>query len=550
MKKTWWKEAVVYQIYPRSFKDSNGDGIGDLRGVIEKLDYLKELGITVIWLCPCYPSPNADNGYDISDYRDIMPEFGTMADFDELLAKAHERGIRIVMDLVVNHSSDEHKWFQESRKSKDNPYRDYYIWRPGKDGHAPNNWGSYFTPSAWEYDDATKEYYLHLFAKKQPDLNWENPKVREEVYSLMRFWLDKGIDGFRMDVINHIKKPAGLPDSPNPATCAEGYTFDPALYANSPGLVDFLSEMKQKVLNRYDLMTVGETVEVTPEIALRYVNETDGALNMVFHFQITGMRDHFSWKAYKEIQRNWIRELSEKGGWNSQYLQNHDQPRCVSVYGNDGAYRLESAKLLGTILHTLPGTPYVYQGEEIGMTNTPFTDIAQFNDINAHFDYDQMLKAGKSPAEALDNLNHYSRDHARTPMQWSDEAQAGFTTGKPWLMINPNYTQINVQAAMQDPNSVYHYYKKLIALRKEHSAMVYGNFEEYLPDSDKVYVYTRSDENETLLVMLNLTDAEQKLAVPVAGAKRVLLSNYEPQAAYEGEVTLRPYEAVILQMEK
>ena len=547
---TWWKEAVVYQVYPRSFKDSNGDGIGDLRGVIQKLDYLKELGISVIWLNPCYPSPNDDNGYDISDYRDIMPEFGTMEDFDTLLEQAHQRGIRIVMDLVVNHTSDEHKWFEESRKSKDNPYRDYYIWRQPRQGKEPNNWGAYFTPSVWEYDSNTGEYYLHMFSKKQPDLNWENPKVRQEVYSLMRFWLDKGIDGFRMDVINLIKKPEGLPDPPNPATCAEGFSYDPELYANNPGLTDFLGEMKEKVLKDYDVMTVGETVEVTPEIALRYVHETQGALNMVFHFQITGMRDHFSWKEYKKVQRSWIHELSSKGGWNSQFFQNHDQARCVSVYGNDKNFRCESAKMLATILHTLPGTPYVYQGEEIGMTNTPFTSIEQYNDINAKFDYSEMLLAGKTPAQALEHLNRYSRDHARTPMQWSAEEQAGFTTGEPWLMVNPNYRQINVEQAMQDPDSVYHYYKKLIALRKNHKAMVYGDFVEYLPDSETIYAYTRSTDEESLLVVINLTEKDQKIESPVQGSKTLLLGNYGECQDDEQEISLRPYEAVIFQLDK
>ncbi len=513
MEHAWWKEAVIYQIYPRSFQDSDGDGVGDLRGIIRRLDYLQQLGVTVIWLNPCYPSPQVDNGYDISDYCAIAPEFGTMADFEELLRELHARGMKLVMDLVVNHTSDQHPWFMQSRSSKDNPYRDYYIWRKGKNGAPPNNWASHFTPSAWEYDAATDEYYLHLFAKEQPDLNWENPKVRQEVHKLMRFWLDKDIDGFRMDVINMIKKPEGLPDSQLPPSTAEGFSFDSDLYANNPGLVDFFREMKTEVLSRYDVMTVGETARVTPEIALQYVGEPERLLSMIFHFQIVELRDQFTWGKFKAIQRKWVNALWGKG-WGSQYLQNHDQARCVSVYGDDGAYREQSAKMLATLLHTLPGTPYVYQGEELGMCNTPFTDISQFNDINAKFDYEEMVAQGKTPQEALAVLNRYSRDHARTPMQWDATPNAGFTTGKPWLMVNPNYPQINAARQMQDEDSVWNYYRALMALRKAHPVMVYGSWTEYEPQREDVYLYTRTLDSERWLVALNLTGAPTKVAVP------------------------------------
>ncbi|NLU52432.1 MAG: alpha-glucosidase [Clostridiaceae bacterium] len=547
MTKKWWKEAVVYQIYPRSFKDSNGDGIGDLRGIIEKLDYLKELGIDVIWLNPCYASPNDDNGYDISDYYQVMPEFGTMEDFDELLAEAHKRGIKIVMDLVVNHSSDEHKWFIESRSSKDNPYRDYYIWRDPRDGKEPNNWGSFFSPSAWEYDEKTGQYYLHLFSKKQPDLNWEHEPLRQEVYKMMNFWFDKGIDGFRMDVINLIKKPIGLPDSKLPHNTAEGYVFDPDLYANNPGLLEFLQEMNRNVMSKYDCMTVGETVNVTPEIALNYVKEENKALNMVFHFEIMEIKENFDLVRFKEIQQKWYDGVMKKGGWNSQYLNNHDQPRQVSIFGNDKEYRLESAKLLGTMLHTLPGTPYIYQGEEIGMTNCQFTSIDEFNDIHARYLYSQMLKKGTSSEEALSWLNNYSREHARTPMHWDNTENAGFTTGKPWLKINPNYHKINVKDALKDPNSVFYHYKKLIALRKANEVMVYGDFHDLTPTHKEIFAYTRSLNGVEWLIALNFTSDNKELDLGRSVEGKVVLSNYPDYLGKGQTLNLRPYEAVIIE---
>ena len=546
MERFWWKEAVIYQIYWRSFQDSNGDGVGDLKGILSRLDYLEKLGVTVIWLNPCYPSPQVDNGYDISDYCGIAPEFGTMEEFDTLLSELHARGMKLVMDLVVNHTSDQHPWFVQSRSSKDNPYRDYYIWRKGKDGAPPNNWGSHFTPSAWEYDEATDEYYLHLFAKEQPDLNWENPKVRREVHKIMRFWLYKGIDGFRMDVINLVKKPEGLPDSKLPPSTKEGFSFDNELYANNPGLVEFFREMKEEVLSRYDVMTVGETARVTPEYALQYVGEPERLLSMVFHFQIVDLRDNFTWGKFKALQRKWTNALWGKG-WASQFLQNHDQPRCVSVYGDDGKYREKSAKMLATLLHTLPGTPYVYQGEELGMCNTPFTDISQYNDINAKFDYDEMLAKGKSPEQALAVLNRYSRDHSRTPMQWDESANAGFTTGKPWLMVNPNYTQINAEKEMQDENSVWNYYRALLALRKEHPVMVYGEWTEYELEREDVYVYTRTLDDERWLVAVNLTGTPTQVTLPgaVNGTLKRVLGSEADLSLKDGVLTLRPWEAVI-----
>lgn len=548
LNKKWWKEAVVYQIYPRSFKDSNGDGIGDLRGVIEKLDYLKDLGIDVIWLNPIYSSPNDDNGYDISDYYSIMSEFGTMEDFDELLDEAHKRGIKIVMDLVVNHTSDEHKWFIESRSSRDNPYRDYYIWRDGKNGKEPNNWAGWFTPSAWEYDEKTGQYYLHLFSKKQPDLNWEHEPVRKAVYEMMHFWFKKGIDGFRMDVINLIKKPAGLPDSKLAPNTPYGYVYDGKLYANNPGLLDFLQEMNRNVLSKYDCMTVGEAVHITPEIAVDYVKEDNKALNMVFHFEVMDLKENFDLVRFKEIQQKWYDGIIPHGGWNSQYLNNHDQPRQVSIYGNDKEYRVLSAKLLGTMIHTLPGTPYVYQGEEIGMTNCEFESIKEYNDIHARFKYDQMVKKGMSEEDALKWLNKYSREHGRTPMQWDDTENAGFSTGKPWLKVNPNYKNINVKAALADPNSIFYHYKKLISLRKNNEVMVYGDFKDLLPEHPQIYAYTRTTASAKWLILLNFSATEIDAELDINAEGKVVLSNY-PDYKGKGRVAhLRPYEAVILEL--
>ena len=502
MKKAWWKESVVYQIYPRSFFDSNGDGIGDLRGIIQKLDYLKELGVNVVWLSPVYKSPNDDNGYDISDYRDIMDEFGSLSDWEELLAKMHQRDIKLVMDLVVNHTSDEHPWFIEARKSKDNPYRDYYIWRPGKDGREPNNWKSHFSGSAWQYDEATGEYYLHLFSKKQPDLNWENPKVRSEVYAMMDWWLQKGIDGFRMDVINMISKAPGLPDAP--VLNDDRYQYGGQYFINGPRLLEFLQEMKQSVLSKYDILTVGETPSVTTQNAIELTNEETGALKMVFQFEHMNLDAYrgnessrrsikpWSLSDLKRVMTRWQKDL-ENRGWNSIYLTNHDQPRAVSRFGDDGQYRVEAAKLLATFTHMLQGTPYIYQGEEIGMTNVTFETIDDYRDIETRNMYREFVEEkGADPQAVMAIIRAKSRDNARTPMQWDSAEHAGFTTGAPWMKVNPNYTAINASHDLASPNSIYHYYQKLILLRKKNPIIVYGTYDLILEDHEDIYAFTRS----------------------------------------------------------
>lgn len=553
MNKKWWKEAVVYQVYPRSFYDTNGDGIGDLKGVTQKLEYLKNLGIDVIWLNPVYKSPNADNGYDISDYRNIMDEFGTLEDFENLLIEAHKRGIKIIMDLVVNHSSDEHEWFKKSRASKDSPYRDYYIWRKGGNGERPNNWTSFFSGPAWKYDSLTEEYYLHLFAVKQPDLNWENPKVRNEVYSLMKWWLNKGIDGFRMDVINLISKVTGLPSDHDGEKKGNALIGTP-YYANGPKVHEYLKEMNMEVLSKYDIMTVGETPFVTPEIAGLYVNDDRDELNMVFQFELMdidagkeGKWDPVPWKltGFKKIFYKWYEGLKDKG-WNSLYLNNHDQPRMVSRFGDDGKYRLESAKLLGTLLHTWPGTPYIYEGEEIGMTNVNFDSIEDYKDIETLNVYKEMLKAGWSNEKIMDSLHKRSRDNARTPMQWDDSENAGFTSGAPWIKVNPNYKEINVKSALEDPNSIFYYYKRLIELRKKYDVVAYGDCRLVNEEDESIFSFTRTLDKNTLLVILNFSTQEREFAVPSGiqtDSMHLLLGNYEISEKLGNKLTLRPYEA-------
>lgn len=552
MNRTWWKEAVIYQIYPRSFMDSNGDGIGDLQGIISRLDYLKYLGIDVIWLSPVYQSPNDDNGYDISDYQDIMDEFGTMEDFDALLAAAHKRGIKIVMDLVVNHTSDEHKWFVESRKSKDNAYRDYYIWREGKDAQTPpNNWGSCFGGSAWQYDEATGMYYLHLFSKKQPDLNWDNPKVRQEVFDMMTWWCDKGIDGFRMDVISMISKTAEMPDGKG-----DGQYGDFGPYCtHGPNVHKYLQEMNEKVLSRYDIMTVGETAGVTTELAKQYAGEDTRELNMVFQFEhVEGDGKYGKWTdekipltTLKKTLSRWQVDLYGQA-WNSLFWDNHDQPRAVSRFGDDRPqYRAVSAKMLATCLHMLQGTPYIYQGEELGMTNYPFRSPDDFRDIESINAYREWCTEGSlSHEEFWPCITFKSRDNARTPMQWDDTPQAGFTAGLPWLPVNPNYQEINAKAETADPDSVFHYYKKLIALRKTHPVIVYGRYELLLPDSEELYVYTRTLEEEQLLVVCSFSDHETAYTLPDAFVGTpCLISNVE-NVYDKTEMTLQPYEAFVL----
>ena len=555
MKKRWWKECVVYQIYPRSFCDSNGDGIGDIKGITSKLDYLKELGIDVIWLSPVYRSPNDDNGYDISDYQAIMEEFGTMEDFDEMLAAAHERGIRIVMDLVVNHTSDEHAWFVESRKSVDNPYRDYYIWRQGKDGGAPNNWGSCFSGPAWEYDAATDMYYLHLFSKKQPDLNWDNPVVRDEVFRMMNWWIDKGVDGFRMDVISLISKPAQFTDG---VPGINGYAgFNEA--ANGPHVHEYLREMREKVLNRADTITVGECSGVTLEEAKKYANSDESELNMVFQFEHMDVDadEKGKWsdrkmdlRDLKEVMSRWQKGL-EDVAWNSLFWENHDQPRSVSRFGDDGEYREASAKMLATCLYMMQGTPYIYQGQELGMTNVPFKSIEDFRDLESINAYHELMESGVfTKEEMLRYLRYKSRDNARTPFQWSAEENAGFTAGTPWIMVNPNYKEINAEEQMGRETSVFHYFRKLIRLRKENEVIVYGTYDLLWPESKELYTYTRTLGEEKLLIVCNFTDGEVPFKAPGEfAAGEILIGNYA-DAAVKERMMLRPYEAVVVRFLK
>ena len=553
MKKAWWKEGVVYQIYPRSFCDSNGDGIGDLNGITSKLDYLKELGIDVIWLSPVYKSPNDDNGYDISDYEDIMTEFGTMEDFDKMLSAAHERGIKIVMDLVVNHTSDEHPWFVESRSSKDNEKRDYYIWKEGKDGKEPTNWGSAFSGPAWKYDEHTDMYYLHLFSVKQPDLNWENPKVRNEVYDMMTRWCEKGIDGFRMDVISLISKPVGYPDAK-----VVGLYGDMGICANGPKVHDYLKEMNERVLSKFDIMTVGETAGVTLEEAKKYANTDGSELNMVFQFEHTDLDsgERFKWDTkpmplvpLKENLSKWQKGL-EDVAWNSLYFCNHDQPRIVSRLGDESdAYRELSAKCIATCLHMMQGTPYIYQGEELGMTNTVFNSVDDFRDLESINAYRELIESGLfTKDDMFPKIAHKSRDNARTPMPWDDSENAGFTTGTPWLALNPNYKKINVADQLRREDSVFHYYQKLIRLRKENEIIVYGKYELLLPEDENIFAYTRTLGDKKLITVCNFSKTEQKFDFTGYENAKVLISNYGGDIRDGG--ILKPYEAVVLLLDK
>ncbi|RRJ62350.1 alpha-glucosidase [Paenibacillus oralis] len=559
MNQEWWKQSVVYQIYPRSFKDSNGDGIGDIKGITQSLDHLQNLGADVIWLSPVYRSPNDDNGYDISDYRAIMDEFGTMRDFDEMLIEAHARNIKIMMDLVVNHTSDEHPWFIESRSSKSSPYRDYYVWRPGKNGGPPNNWGSFFGGSAWEHDPATGEYYLHLFSRKQPDLNWENPQLRREVYDLMTFWLDKGVDGFRMDVVNFISKDQSFGDGVVGDTA---YGDGGPHFTNGPRIHEFLHDMNQEVLAKYDTITVGEMPNVGVEEAKLYTAKERQELNMVFHFEHVdvgngkfGKWSPQPWKLtdLKTIFTRWQKGL-EKQGWNSLYWSNHDQPRAISRFGCDSEeYREISGKMLATCLHMLKGTPYIYQGEEIGMTNVQFESVNDYRDIETLNTYRDYLAAGLlTHGEMMKAIHERSRDNARTPMQWTDAEHAGFTAGQPWMAVNPNYRYINVEAAMRDQNSIFYYYQKLIRLRKENPVIVDGGYELLLDDHEQIYAYTRTLQEDQLLVICNFS-AERPLFTLPEGLTRtraeLLISNYEADDEEDfRSFRLKPYEARVYRL--
>ena len=538
MERKWWHSSVVYQIYPRSFNDSNGDGIGDINGIREKLDYLKELGIDVIWLSPVYKSPNDDNGYDISDYCDIMDEFGTMDDMEKLLKEANEKGIKILMDLVVNHTSDEHKWFIEAKKSKDNKFRDYYIWRDPVNGHEPNNLGSCFSGSAWQYDESTDQYYLHLFSKKQPDLNWENENVRNEVYKMMNFWIDKGIGGFRMDVIDLIGK---VPDE--------------MITGNGPKLHDYLQEMNKAALEGHDLLTVGETWGATPEIAKLYSNPKRKELSMVFQFEHIGL-DQIEGKEkwdvkpldlldLKKVLSKWQTEL-EGEGWNSLFWNNHDLPRIVSRWGNDREYRVESAKMLATLLHGMKGTPYIYQGEELGMTNVRFEDINEYNDIETLNMYKDRISKGYSHDEIMASIYAKGRDNARTPMQWDSTENAGFTTGNPWLAVNKNYKFINAEDCLQDKDSIFYHYKKLIEIRKHNDTIIYGDYKLLLPEDKNVFVYSRKLNGDKIVVVCNFYDKEVNLNFKEDfNNVEILLSNYKDSSILMKDLKLRPYEAIM-----
>ena len=538
MERKWWHSSVVYQIYPRSFNDSNGDGIGDINGIREKLDYLKELGIDVIWLSPVYKSPNDDNGYDISDYCDIMDEFGTMDDMEKLLKEANEKGIKILMDLVVNHTSDEHKWFIEAKKSKDNKFRDYYIWRDPVNGHEPNNLGSCFSGSAWQYDESTDQYYLHLFSKKQPDLNWENENVRNEVYKMMNFWIDKGIGGFRMDVIDLIGK---VPDE--------------RITGNGPKLHDYLQEMNKAALEGHDLLTVGETWGATPEIAKLYSNPKRKELSMVFQFEHIGL-DQIEGKEkwdvkpldlldLKKVLSKWQTEL-EGEGWNSLFWNNHDLPRIVSRWGNDREYRVESAKMLATLLHGMKGTPYIYQGEELGMTNVRFEDINEYNDIETLNMYKDRISKGYSHDEIMASIYAKGRDNARTPMQWDSTENAGFTTGKPWLKVNKNYKFINAEDCLQDKDSIFYHYKKLIDIRKHNDTIIYGNYKLLLPEDKNVFAYSRELNGDKIVVVCNFYNKEINLNFKEDfNNVEILLSNYKDSSILMKDLKLRSYEAIM-----
>ena len=544
MEKKWWNNSVVYQVYPRSFQDSNNDGIGDLLGIIQRLDYLADLGIDVIWLSPVYQSPNDDNGYDISDYKAISSEFGTMTDMEELIEQSAKRGIKILMDLVVNHTSDEHMWFKEALKSKDNPYRDYYIWRdPLENGEVPNELTSVFSGSAWELDSDSNQYYLHLYSKKQPDLNWENPKVREDIYEMMNFWLEKGIGGFRMDVIDTIGK---VPDE--------------LITTNGPKLHDYIQEMNQATFGNYDVLTVGETWGATPEIAKLYSNPERNELSMVFQFEHIGL-DHISGESkwdtkeldfisLKDVFSKWQIELGNEG-WNSLFWNNHDIPRIVSNWGDDSPeYRVVSAKMFATFLHFLKGTPYIYQGEEIGLTNTPVSSIEETDDIESKRLFEERKNAGYSIDAILSSINKKGRDNSRRPMQWDKSKNAGFTNGKPWLALNPNYPTINVLNDQQNQNSIFTYYKNLIQLRKENDLIVYGEYKELLPDDKQLYVYERTYNGETWLIVVNFYKNETTYKDSEKRIASIIISNYSDSSDNLLNLKLRSFEAIVFKIKE
>ena len=553
MNHVWWKEAVAYQIYPRSFMDSNGDGIGDLNGIILKLDYLKSLGIDVIWVSPFYKSPNDDCGYDISDYQDIMKEFGTMEDFDRLLAEVHKRGMKLIADLVINHTSDEHPWFIESRSSLDNPKRDWYIWRDGKNGEEPNNWESIFSGSAWEYDEATGQYYMHLFSKKQPDLNWENEEVRQALYDMVNWWLDKGIDGFRVDAISHIKKEPGLKDMPNPQGLKYVSSFDK--HMNVEGIHTLLDDLKKNTFDQYDIMTVGEANGVKVEDAHLWVGEQEGKFNMVFQFEHLGLwkdqgNQGLNLSELKKILTKWQKGL-EGVGWNALYIENHDLARIVSTLGDDQNYWKESTTALGMMYFMMQGTPFIYQGQEIGMTNVKFNQVEDYQDVQSTGLYYSKLEQGMAHDDIMEIIWATARGNSRTPMQWSQEANGGFTTGTPWLAVNPNYEIINVEAQEKDPHSILNFYKEMIALRKSEDVFIYGSYDLVFEEHTDIYAYTRTLDHKRVLILCNLTNKETGIELDdlSVSSHQLLLSNIsvdEHESIHE--LTLKPFESRIYRL--
>ena len=556
MQQAWWQKAVVYQIYPKSFQDTTGNGIGDIQGIIKRLDYLKELGVDVIWLTPIYASPQRDNGYDISDYYSIHPEYGDMADFDQLVSDAHDKGIKVIMDIVVNHTSTEHEWFKQAASSKESPYRDYYIWKDGKaDGSEPTNWQSKFGGNAWKYDEKTNQYYLHLFDVTQADLNWENEKLREEIYQMMNFWFEKGVDGFRLDVINLISKNQSFPDDDGSKAPGDGRKF----YTDGPRVHEFIQEMNKEVFSKYDSLTVGEMSSTTLEHCINYTKPERNELSMTFNFHHLKVDypNGEKWEIgdmdflqLKQILSKWQVGMNEGGGWNALFWCNHDQPRVVTRYGNDGKYHKESAKMLATTMHMMQGTPYVYQGEEFGMTDPKFTSINQYRDVESLNMYRLLQEKGKSKEEVLEILQRKSRDNSRTPVQWNGEKNAGFTTGTPWIETASNYPNINAETAIQDKDSIFYHYQKLIKLRKEYDIITEGNYELLTPDDRSVFAYSRTTEKEILLVINNFYEAETSFQLPesinIDGIESsVLLGNYPDSPSIETNIKLRPYESIV-----
>ncbi|MED3969062.1 alpha,alpha-phosphotrehalase [Priestia megaterium] len=561
MQEPWWKKSVVYQIYPKSFYDTTGNGVGDIAGIIEKLDYLKKLGVDVVWLTPIYKSPQRDNGYDISDYFVIQEEYGTMEDFDRLITEAHKRDLKIIMDIVVNHTSTEHEWFQEAKKSKDNPYRDFYIWKDQKeDGSAPTNWVSKFGGSAWEHDKLTEQSYLHLFDVTQADLNWENERVRRSVYDMMTFWFEKGVDGFRLDVINLISKDQRFLDDDGSIAPGDGRKF----YTDGPRVHEYMREMNQEVFSKYDSMTVGEMSSTTVDHCIQYSHPDRGELSMTFNFhhlkvdypngEKWALAD-FDFIKLKEILSTWQTEMNKGGGWNALFWCNHDQPRVVSRYGNDELYHNKSAKMLAATIHLMQGTPYIYQGEEIGMTNPKFSSIDEYRDVESLNVHEIKRAQGMNENEILEILKHKSRDNSRTPVQWSDEPNAGFTKGTPWINPADNYREINVEKALDDEDSIFYFYQKLIALRKQYDIITYGNYELILGEDEQIFAYIRNGADEKLLVINNFYGSETAFELPEditfeGYHSEILLSNYKDSSKEFKQVLLRPYESIVYHLKK